>query len=78
MDMDSHSNFGYQVPSFVIHPRDWAEVVKASELLRLDPAEFVKVAPYLLARRVIDVDHSVEQRLIEALNSYKPIENREC
>lgn len=71
--MEDDSNHGYQVPSFLIHPRDWNEVIKVSELLRLEPTEFVKVAPYLLARRVIDIDDRMEQRLKEALDSYKSI-----
>ncbi|GAB2956242.1 hypothetical protein [Aquaspirillum soli] len=69
--MDSHSSPGYQVPSFLIHPRDWTEIVKASELLRLDPAEFVIIAPYLLARRVIEIDDRMEKRIKEALDLYR-------
>lgn len=76
MNMDSYSNPGYQAPSFLIHPRDWTEILKASELLRLDPTEFVRVAPYLLAKRVIEIDDRMEQRIKEALELYGKSEEK--
>ncbi len=62
---------GVVMPSFVIHARDWDSIEQAADLLRLDPIEFVKVAPYLLARRVIEIDDRMEQRIKEALGLYR-------
>ncbi len=62
---------GVVVPSFVIHARDWDSIEQAADLLRLDPIEFVKVAPYLLARRVIEIDDRMDQRIKEVLDLYR-------
>ena len=62
---------GVVVSSFVIHARDWDSIEQAVDLLRLEPMEFVKVAPYLLARRVIEIDARMEQRIKEALDLYR-------
>ena len=62
---------GVVVSSFVIHARDWDSIEQAADLLRLEPMEFVKVAPYLLARRVIEIDDRMEKRIKEALDLYR-------
>ncbi|GAB2956157.1 hypothetical protein [Aquaspirillum soli] len=62
---------GVVVSSFVIHARDWDSIEQAADLLRLEPMEFVKVAPYLLARRVIEIDDRMEQRIKDVLDLYR-------
>lgn len=62
---------GFVVPSFVIHARDWDSIEQVADLLRLEPMEFVKVAPYLLARRVIEIDDRMEQRIKDVLDLYR-------
>lgn len=62
---------GVVVSSFVIHARDWDSIEQAVDLLRLEPMEFVKVAPYLLARRVIEIDDRMEQRIKDVLDLYR-------
>ena len=62
---------GVVVSSFVIHARDWDSIEQAADLLRLEPMGFVKVAPYLLARRVIEIDDRMEQRIKDVLDLYR-------
>ena len=62
---------GVVVSSFVIHARDWDSIEQAADLLRLEPMEFVKVAPYLLARMVIEIDDRMEQRIKDVLDLYR-------
>lgn len=75
--MDGENNFNEKeatavvISSFVIHARDWDSIEQAANLLRLEPIEFVKVAPYLLARRVIEIDDRMEQRIKEVLGFYR-------
>lgn len=75
--MDGENNFNEKeatavvISSFVIHARDWDSIEQAANLLRLEPIEFVKVAPYLLARRVIEIDDRMEQRIKKVLGFYR-------
>ena len=75
--MDGENNFNEKeatavvISSFLIHARDWGSIEQAANLLRLEPIEFVKVAPYLLARRVIEIDDRMEQRIKKVLGFYR-------
>lgn len=75
--MDGENNFNEKeatavvISSFVIHARDWDSIEQAANLLRLEPIDFVKVAPYLLARRVIEIDDRMEQRIKKVLGFYR-------
>lgn len=58
------------ISSYEMPNRDWDEVLKAADILRMTPEHFIKISPYFWAKRVIMLEEEAQKKIDNAMKPF--------
>ena len=61
---------GVVISSYEMPNRDWDEVLKAADILRMPPEHFIKISPYFWAKRVIMLEEEAQKKIDNAMKPF--------